>query len=246
MSNRDYYQNPNNNPYRIRGEQSSPKVQSSSPRAPLDFNEHRICPACGKIIKITHNFCKFCGVDLAGLQPMQTGDRTVRELAKTALTDPNADVRKDAVSTLGEFGEYEVLGMLAYILLNDPDESVRKEAAEELGDLHHIISLDVLAKALKDRSPIVRKEAIEGLKKIKEKNKPQKREIMEEPKAEKHDALESEEKSKKIDEDEEEVQKRLEKQDEPKFEEQEKEHDENSLENEDLEIEEDDDEYYKF
>ncbi|GAH93158.1 unnamed protein product, partial [marine sediment metagenome] len=50
----------------------------------------------------------------------------------------------------------------------------RKEAADELGDLHHPHSLDVLAKALKDRSSIVRKEAIEGLKKIKQMNKPEK------------------------------------------------------------------------
>jgi HEAT repeat protein len=53
-------------------------------------------------------------------------------------------------------------------------ELVRKEAANELGDIHHPHSLDVLAKALKDRSPSVRKEAIEGLKKIKQMNKPEK------------------------------------------------------------------------
>jgi HEAT repeat protein len=246
MGNHANYPNPNKNPYVVKTKANETRDQSSNKISQIDFDVNRICPSCGKVISLKHNFCKFCGVDLAGLQPMQTGDRTVRELAKTALTDPNADVRKDAVSTLGEFGEYEVLGVLAYILLNDLDESVRKEAAEELGDLHHIISLDVLAKALKDRSPIVRKEAIEGLKKIKEKNKPQKREFIEEPKAEKHEALESEEKSKKIEVDEEEVQKHLEKQDEPKFEEQEKEHNEDSLENEDLEIEEDDDEYYKL
>ena len=34
-------------------------------------------------------------------------------------------------------------------------------------------SLDALTKALKDVSPLVRKEAIEGLKKIKKKNKPE-------------------------------------------------------------------------
>ncbi len=41
-----------------------------------------------------------------------------------------------------------------------------------MGDLHHPYSLNPLAKALKDESPIVRKEAIEGLKKIKKKTKP--------------------------------------------------------------------------
>jgi hypothetical protein len=171
MSNRDYYQNPNNNPYRIRGEQSSPKVQSSSPRAPLDFNEHRICPACGKIIKITHNFCKFCGSDLSSLAPIGKSDEVTRTLADTAISDPSPEVRKEAVASLAEFGEYEVLGVLSYILLNDPNEDVRSEAADELGKFHHPHSLDVFARALKDKSPIVRKKAIDGLKNIKKMTK---------------------------------------------------------------------------
>ena len=66
------------------------------------------------------------------------------------------------------------MGVLTYLLLNDPDENVRKEAADELGDLHHPYSMEVLEIALKDESPIVRKEAIEGLKKIKRKTKPEK------------------------------------------------------------------------
>ena len=187
MGNHNNYPNPHRNPYRVQAQPKEKKDPVNLQSDRIDFNSNRICPACGKIISLQHNFCKFCGVDLSGLRPMQDADRTMRELAKTALTDPNADVRKDAVDTLGDFGEYEVLGVLAYILLNDADENVRKEAADELGDLHHIISLDVLAKALKDRSPIVRKEAIEGLKKIKKKNKPEKREKIDEPKAEKRD-----------------------------------------------------------
>jgi hypothetical protein len=198
MGNQNNYPNPHNNPYRISNQPSERKkpVNQQTPR--IDFDTNRICPSCGKIISLRHNFCKFCGVDLSGLRPMQDADRAMRELAKTALTDPNADVRREAVDTLGDFGELEVLGVLAYILLNDLDENVRKEAADELGDLHHIISLDVLAKALRDKSPIVRKEAIEGLKKIKKKNKPEKQEAKAELRVEKEEEFEIEKPSEQI------------------------------------------------
>jgi len=154
-----------NNPYKVKQE------PSSSRRTFVDFNTRRICPACGHDIKIDHNFCKYCGVDLSTIEPIGR-DEISKQLAITAVTDPDPEVRKEAVDTLGDFGDNRVLGVLTYVLLNDLDENVRKEAADELGDLHHPFSLDALAKALKDESVIVRKEAIEGLKKIKKKTKP--------------------------------------------------------------------------
>ena len=175
MGNDKYNQNRGKNPYRVSKEPVNEPTPQSFTKAGVDFETQRICPSCGKAIKIAHNFCKFCGVDLSGIQPLGYSDRTIKELANTALTDPNPGVRKDAVDTLGDLGENEVLGIFAYVLLNDRDEIVRKEAADELGDFAHPHSLDVLAKALKDPSPIVRKEAIEGLKKIKKKNKPEKK-----------------------------------------------------------------------
>ena len=175
MGNDKYNQNRTKNPYRVSKEPVREPTPTSFAKPGVDFETQRICVSCGKVIKIGHNFCKFCGVDLSGIQPLGYSDRTLKELANTALTDPNPGVRKDAVDTLGDLGESEVLGVFAYILLNDRDEMVRKEAADELGDFHHPHSLDVLAKALKDPSPIVRKEAIEGLKKIKKKNKPEKK-----------------------------------------------------------------------
>lgn len=174
MGNNKYNPNRGKNPYRVSREPVGESAPAKFATSSIDFDTQRICPSCGKLIKISHNFCKFCGVDLSGIQPLGYSDRTLKELANTALTDPNPGVRKDAVDTLGDLGENEVLGVFAYILLNDSDELVRKEAADELGDFHHPHSLDVLAKALKDQSPIVRKEAIEGLKKIKKKNKPEK------------------------------------------------------------------------
>jgi len=155
---------PNVNPYRVKQAPSPPR------RSFIDFNTRRICPACGKDIKITHSFCKYCGVDLSAIEPIGK-DEISKQLATTAVTDPDPEVRKEAVDTLGDFGDNSVLGVLTYVLLNDPDENVRKEAADELGDFHHPYSLDILAKALKDESAIVRKEAIEGLKKIKKKTK---------------------------------------------------------------------------
>ena len=140
----------------------------------IDFDTQRICPSCGKICNITYNFCKYCGVDLSAIEPIGTSDAVSKNLAITAVTDSDASIRKEAVDTLGSFGEKKVLGVLTLILLNDPDPDVRKEAADELGDLHHPYSLNALALALKDVDASVRKEAIEGLKKIKEKNKPKK------------------------------------------------------------------------
>ncbi|MFW9894489.1 MAG: HEAT repeat domain-containing protein [Candidatus Thorarchaeota archaeon] len=165
---RDSRQDREQNPYKVE------KVAPTPIRSFIDFNTQRVCPACGKAIKISHNFCKFCGVDLSAIEAIGNSDEISKQLAITAVTDPDAGVRKEAIDTLGEFGEKKILGVLTYVLLNDPDEIVRKEAADELGDLHHPYSMDVLTKALKDESPLVRKEAIEGLKKIKRKIKPKK------------------------------------------------------------------------
>ena len=136
----------------------------------IDFSNERVCPACGKAIKINHNFCKYCGVDLSEIEPIGN-DSILRPLAMTAVSDTDADVRKEALDTIGGFKDKKALGLLTYVLFNDPDPRCRKEAADELGDLHHPYSLEALAKALQDKDPEVRKEAIEGLKKIKEHTK---------------------------------------------------------------------------
>jgi len=153
---------------------NNPYKQSSGNPGFIDFNTHRVCPACGKAIKIDHNFCKYCGVDLSNIEPIGRADTVSKQLAITAVTDPDASVRKEALDTLGSFKEDKLLGVLTYVLFNDPDPLCRKEAADELGDLHHPYSLEALAAALKDQDADVRKEAIEGLKKIREKNKPKK------------------------------------------------------------------------
>ncbi len=156
-----YGTDPTSNPYRAGNNPSGSFI---------DFSTQRVCPACGKAIKMDHNFCKYCGVDLSAIEAIGN-DNILRPLAMTAATDPNADVRKEALDTIGSFKEKKALGLLTYVLFNDPDPRCRKEAAGELGDLHHPYSLEALTKALQDKDPEVRKEAIEGLKKIKEHTK---------------------------------------------------------------------------
>ncbi len=176
MGKDNFTPNSNNNPYKV-GNSPTPQQTSGNPSGTfIDFNTQRVCPACGKAININHNFCKFCGVDLSEIEPIgKSQDKITIQLAITAVTDPDASVRKEALDTLGSFKDKKILGVLTYVLFHDPDPECRKEAADELGDLHHPYSLEALAAALKeDENAEVRKEAIEGLKKIKEKNKPKK------------------------------------------------------------------------
>ena len=135
----------------------------------VDFSKQRFCPACGKLFDIDIIICTQCDSNLAKINPIGEKDQKLRALALTALKHSNTKTRKKAIDDLGDYEELQILGVLTHVLLNDPDETVRKEAADELGNLHHPFSLETLSKALKDESPLVRKEAIEGLKKIKKK-----------------------------------------------------------------------------
>jgi ribosomal protein L32 len=173
---KNWYPDASKNPYRVK-QSPSPSAAKTPSGSFIDFNTQRVCPGCGKSeLKLSHNFCKYCGVDLSEIDPIGNSDEVSKQLAITAVTDTEAEIRRKAVDTLGDFGDTKVLGVLTYVLFNDPDPDVRKEACDELGDLHHPISLTALTKALKDQDASVRKEAIEGLKKIKEKNKPKKHE----------------------------------------------------------------------
>ncbi|NHJ25114.1 MAG: hypothetical protein EAX89_11090 [Candidatus Lokiarchaeota archaeon] len=168
----NYYPDPNKNPYRVSREPVRQPVAEKVSSTNVDFDTQRICPSCGKLIKISHNFCKFCGVDLSSIPALGESDKTLKALSVAALTDLDYEVRKDAIASLEELGGKEILGVFTYVLLNDLHELVRKEAADKLGNIHNPISLDILTKALKDKSPLVRKAAIEALKKIKKMNKP--------------------------------------------------------------------------
>ena len=137
----NYYPDPNRNPYRVSREPVREAPIERKAQSTIDFDTQRICPSCGKIIKISHNFCKFCGVDLNYIPALGESDRTLKELSIAALTDLDFEVRKDAISSLAELGENEILGVLTYALMNDLHELVRKEAADKLGNIHNNITL---------------------------------------------------------------------------------------------------------
>jgi hypothetical protein len=137
------------------------------PIVEVDFGKQRFCPKCGKIFGIERKRCAFCNADMSRMKAIGDSDKILRELAISALNDPDPKVRKEAVDDLGDFEELQILGVLTHVVLNDPDKKVRKEAADEIGDIHHQYSKDVLTRVKnKDKSPEVRKEAVEGLAKI--------------------------------------------------------------------------------
>lgn len=133
----------------------------------FNFKENRFCPRCGSIIGISRKSCEICKADISAIEPMGEKDKKLKTLLLKAF-NPNASIRKKAINDIGENKDVKVLGILTHALLNDPDEAVRKEAADELGDFKNSISVYALEKAAKDESENVKKEAIEGLKKIKE------------------------------------------------------------------------------
>ena len=149
----------------------APQESSESKKPIINWETQKFCNQCGKPIEISRNKCNYCSADLRGIKAIGKADDIIKTIAKNALYDPDPKVRKEAVDTLGDFEETKILGLLAYILLYDTDEGVRKEAADEIGDMHHELSLEVLKQATEDKSASVRKEAIEGLKKIKERRK---------------------------------------------------------------------------
>ena len=135
MSKKEFIPDPHKNPYRVR---NSPQSHNN-PGNPefIDFNTQRVCPSCGGIIKISHNFCKYCGVDLSRIEAIGTTDEISKQLAITAVSDPNAEVRKEAVDTLGNFGDTKVLGVLTYVMLHDTDPEVRREVPSVPGGGAH-------------------------------------------------------------------------------------------------------------
>ena len=151
-------------------QKATPTVQNAGlAREDIDFKVSRFCPSCGKMIGKNGESCPKCGVDLTEIKTMEDTDEISIEFAISALSDPDPNVREEALETLGSFKNEGALGVLTYLLFHDPSPEVRKEAADELGDIHHPYSLDALKKAMRDKNGDVRKEVISSLKKLKKK-----------------------------------------------------------------------------
>lgn len=84
---------------------------------------------------------------------------------KSALFDPEADVRRAAVVALGTLKSPEAAQLLGDALIRDRDYDVRLAAATALGELGTKEANEALVPALDDRDPAMRFAAIESLRK---------------------------------------------------------------------------------
>lgn len=85
------------------------------------------------------------------------------------LQDDDARVRKEALIALNHIKDARALGAMADRLTDDPEAEVRRVAAIALGNtrLRHPEVVEALQKALRDRSPEVRKAALSALANLK-------------------------------------------------------------------------------
>lgn len=67
----------------------------------------------------------------------------------TALADPDVEVRRAAVHSLGQLGDTTVVAALTQALANDADEGVRRAAAWALGQLEQASAVPALSAALR-------------------------------------------------------------------------------------------------
>lgn len=95
-------------------------------------------------------------------QPVQPprGARYAAEIAD--LLSPSAGTRWNAVQSLGETGDQDVVPYLLP-LLQDSDVFVRMAVARVCGDLASPLAVDVLIDALEDEEPVVREAAMAAL-----------------------------------------------------------------------------------
>ncbi len=96
----------------------------------------------------------------------KTTDPRVRAtLIAVARTDPDSDVRDEAVESLGAaFPGREAVRVLATIARRDPDKHVQKQAVETLGEMKYGAGLPLVIDIARTHpSPDVRREAVESI-----------------------------------------------------------------------------------
>ena len=102
---------------------------------------------------------------LFGDRPAREGSDTNRPIVLAligALRDPNVEVRRAAVNSLGNLEDHTAIPALREAL-KDEDAEVRAGALEALGNLEDAASADAIAAMLKDPNREVRAKAIEAL-----------------------------------------------------------------------------------
>jgi len=128
----------------IRYEDGFPTVTSSAPRHPLSGDTW---------------------LDLTTPYPRLRKEHSVGELAGM-LSDPDADVRGDAIGALAEKGSSGVSAVCG--ALSDKNEWVRERAARALGDVADSGAVDALVAALNDKSWSIRRSAAWALGRIRD------------------------------------------------------------------------------
>ena len=96
----------------------------------------------------------------------ETVSRDVRDVLaplRAALVDPDANVRMDAVSDLGDSRESAAEALLSVVAVQDPEPKVRAEALFALGVLHAESRIATFQLAINDPDRDVRSAAIGAL-----------------------------------------------------------------------------------
>ncbi|HLE57352.1 MAG TPA: HEAT repeat domain-containing protein [Rhodothermia bacterium] len=89
-------------------------------------------------------------------------DSNVRELVALARTHPRAEVRKEAIETLGDVHEGSATSALVAIARSDADPELRRAAIEALGNQHSQAALDAVRGIAQAAGPEhVRRQAME-------------------------------------------------------------------------------------
>jgi len=132
-----------------------------------DWSVHRLAPVStdSLIALATRSHDPAVRHDAVKALSKTTDPRVRATLIALARTDPDNDVRDEAVESLGAaFPGREAVRVLATIARRDPDKRVQKQAVETLGEMKHGAGLPVVIDIARTHpDPTVRREAVESI-----------------------------------------------------------------------------------